>query len=88
MIWIPTIELIEIIYEKQIRIPVQYVNKQHLESALDTLKWGFPFQKTELSIWGKAAILIRNIVQFHVFADGCKRIGIHTDHILNLHNVS
>lgn len=81
MIWIPTIELIEIIYEKQIGIPVEYTNKQQLESALDTLKWGLPFKNTELTIWEKAAILMRNIVQFHVFVDGCKRIGIHTVYI-------
>lgn len=81
MIWIPTIELIEVIYEKQIGIPVQYANKQQLESALDTLKLGLPFKNTELSIWEKAAILFRNIVQFHVFVDGCKRVGIHTVYI-------
>ncbi len=52
-----------------------------MESALDTLKWGLPFKNTELTIWKKAAILMRNIVQFHVFVNGCKRIGIHTVYI-------
>ena len=77
MIWIPSIALIEIIYKKQIGIQVKYSHKEHLESALDFLKWGHPFSQSETSIWEKVAILMRNIVQFHVFVDGCKRIGIH-----------
>lgn len=57
------------------------MNKQHLETALDILTWGHPFQSEPLSIWEQAAISMRNIVQFHVFIDGCKRIGIHTTYI-------
>lgn len=78
--WYPTIELIEIIFEKQIGSKVQYANKQNLESALDMIKWGMPSQPP-LNIWEKTGILMRNIVQFHVFADGCKRIGIHISYI-------
>ncbi|MCF2139228.1 MAG: type II toxin-antitoxin system death-on-curing family toxin [Candidatus Lokiarchaeota archaeon] len=74
--WIPSIELIEIIYEKQIGIPVQYDNMQHLESALDMCKWGIPYKEKQLSVYEGAAILMRNITQFHVFVDGCKRMGI------------
>lgn len=78
--WYPTIELIEVIFEKQIGYKVQYANKQNLESALDMIKWGIPSQPP-LTIWEKTGILMRNIVQFHVFADGCKRIGIHITYI-------
>ncbi len=60
---------------------VRYSNKQHLESALDLVKWGFPFNVSEMSIWEKAAVLMRNIVQFYVFVDGCKRMGIHVAYI-------
>jgi len=79
--WIPTIELIELIYEKQIGIKPRYMNKQHLETALDLIKWGHPFANTDMNIWDKAAILMRNIVQFHVFVDGCKRMGIHVAYV-------
>ena len=81
MTWIPSIELIEIIYEQQLGMKVRYSNKQYLESALDLVKWGFPFKDSEMSIWEKAAILMRNIVQFHVFVDGCKRMGIHVAYV-------
>ncbi len=81
MIWIPSLPLIEIIYEKQIGISVRYSHKEYLESALDFLKWGHPFSQNETSIWDKVAVLIRNIVQFHVFIGGCKRIGIHLSYV-------
>jgi len=81
VIWIPTLSLIEIIYEKQIGMRVRYSHKEYLESALDFLKWGHPFSQEEASIWEKVAVLMRNIVQFHVFLDGCKRIGIHLTYI-------
>ena len=78
--WYPTLELIEIIFERQLGYTVQYANKQNLESALDMIKWGIPTQPP-LNVWKKAGILMRNIVQFHVFADGCKRIGIHLAYV-------
>ncbi|MHA1673886.1 MAG: type II toxin-antitoxin system death-on-curing family toxin [Promethearchaeota archaeon] len=81
MIWIPSLPLIEILYEKQIGISVRYSHKEYLESALDFLKWGHPFLQNETSIWEKVSVLMRNIVQFHVFIDGCKRIGIHLSYI-------
>lgn len=79
--WYPTIELIEEIYVQQLNLPIIYINKQHLETALDILKWGYPFSSEPMLIWEQAAILMRNIVQFHVFHDGCKRIGIHICYI-------
>ena len=85
MTWYPSIELIEVIFEKQIGYKVQYANKQNLESALDMIRWGIPTQNP-LSIWEKAAILMRNITQFHVFADGCKRVGIQVSYIFLLKN--
>ena len=81
MIWIPSTSLIEIIYQKQLGNLPRYSHKEHLESALDFLKWGHPFSQKETSIWEKTAILMRNIVQFHVFIDGCKRMGIHLSYL-------
>ena len=81
MTWIPSIELIETIFEEQLKRPAEYLNKNHLESALDVLHFGFPFRNEPLSIFEQAAVLMRNIVQYQVFIDGCKRIGIHVSYV-------
>jgi len=81
VIWIPSIELIEEIFKNQIGIDPQYTHREYLETALDLMKWGHPMKNSEMSIWEQTAILMRNIVQFHVFTDGNKRIGIHITYV-------
>ncbi len=44
---------------------------------MDILHFGYPYRKDPLSLFEQVAVLMRNIVQYHVFVDGWKRIGIH-----------
>lgn len=50
------------------------LNSQGLKSTLDKVKWGIPF-KSPPSIWERVAILYRDIISEHFFADGNKRIA-------------
>lgn len=49
-------------------------NSQGLKSTLDKIKWGIPFQP-EPTIWDRVAIMFRDIISEHFFADGNKRIA-------------
>ena len=73
MVWIPSIEYIEFLYEDQIKVG-QLMNRQGLISTLDKAIWGIPFQDAP-TIWDKVTILYKEIIENHYFSDGNKRIG-------------
>lgn len=73
MVWIPSVEYIEVLFEDQIKIG-HLMNRQGVISTLDKVRWGIPFQKTP-TIWDQVAILYKEIVENHYFSDGNKRIG-------------
>ena len=73
MVWIPSVEYIEILFEDQIKAG-HIMNRQGLISTLDKVKWGIPFQDTP-TIWEKVTILYKEIIEYHYFSDGNKRIG-------------
>ena len=73
MVWIPSIEYIETLYEDQIEVG-DLINRQGLISTLDKVKWGIPFQDIP-TIWEKVTILYKEIIENHYFSDGNKRIG-------------
>ena len=73
MVWIPSIEYIEFLYEDQIKVG-QLMNRQGLISTLDKAIWGIPFQDAP-TIWDKVTILYKENIENHYFSDGNKRIG-------------
>lgn len=73
MVWIPTMEYVESLYEDQIKAG-KLMNRQGLMSTLDKVKWGIPFQNVP-TIWDQATILYKEIVENHYFSDGNKRLG-------------
>ena len=73
MVWIPSVEYIETLYEDQIEVG-DIINRQGLISTLDKVKWGIPFQDVP-TIWEKVTILYTEIIENHYFSDGNKRIG-------------
>ena len=73
MVWIPSVEYIEVLFEDQIK-KGQLMNRQGLISTLDKVRWGIPFQEAP-TIWGQVTILYKEILENHYFSDGNKRIG-------------
>ncbi len=73
MVWIPSIEYIEFLFEDQIKVG-KLMNRQGLISTLDQAIWGIPFQDAP-TIWDKVTILYKEIIENHYFSDGNKRIG-------------
>ena len=73
MVWIPSVEYIETLFEGQIKAG-HLMNRQGLISTLDKVKWGIPFQDAP-TIWDKVTILYKEIIENHYFSDGNKRIG-------------
>lgn len=73
MVWIPSIDYIEILFKDQINIGY-LINRQGLISTFDKVKWGIPFHDTP-SIWDQVTILYKEIIENHYFSDGNKRIG-------------
>ena len=84
MVWIPSIEYIEFLFEDQIKVG-QLMNRQGLISTLDKATWGIPFQDVP-TIWDKATILYKEIIENHYFSDGNKRIGSLLAHIFLFKN--
>jgi death-on-curing family protein len=74
MVWIPTIEYINALFEDNIR-NAQLMNREGLNSTLDKVKWGIPSQGSP-TIWDQVTVLFKEIVENHYFSDGNKRIGI------------
>lgn len=50
------------------------INKGGLEGTLDKVKYGFPFK--ESTFWDRVAILLHDLIVYHYFSDGNKRIGL------------
>jgi death-on-curing family protein len=75
MVWIPTKEYIISIYEEYIEKPAPLMHNEGLRGTLDKIRWGLPYKK-KLSILDQVAILYKELVENHYFADGNKRIGI------------
>jgi len=73
VVWIPSVEYIEVLFEDQIKIG-HLINRQGVISTLDKVRWGIPFQNAP-TIWDQVAILYKEIVENHYFSDGNKRIG-------------
>ena len=49
------------------------INLSGLEGTLDKVKHGLPYKETTL--WDRAAILLHDLIVYHYFSDGNKRIG-------------
>ncbi len=75
MIWLPKMSYILDLFEDRLKEKPFLMNRQGLESTLDKVEWGVPFQPKPI-IWGRVSILYRDIVSEHFFADGNKRIGL------------
>ena len=73
MVWIPSVEYIEVLFEDQIK-KGHLMNRQGVISILDKVRWGIPFQNAP-AIWDQVAILYKEIVENHYFSDGNKRMG-------------
>ena len=73
MVWIPTTEYIEELYEDQINMG-RIMNRQGLKSTLDKVRWGIPFQDPP-TIWDQVTILYKELIENHYFSDGNKRIS-------------
>jgi death-on-curing family protein len=73
VIWIPTVEYVEELYNDQIKVGL-LMNREGLMSTLDKVQWGIPF-KDAPSIWDQVTILYKEIVDNHYFSDGNKRIA-------------
>ena len=73
MVWIPSIEYIEALFNDQIKTGA-LMNRTGLISTLDKVKWGIPFQDTP-TIWDRATILYKEMIEGQYFSDGNKRIG-------------
>lgn len=73
MVWIPSLEYIIAIHEKLIKTG-NIINHEGLMSTLDKVKWGTPNLK-DPTIWDQVTILYKEIIEFHYFSDGNKRLG-------------
>ena len=73
MVWIPSIEYVESLFEDQITAG-KLMNRKGLVSTLDKIKWGIPFQNVP-TIWDQVTILYKELVENHYFSDGNKRLG-------------
>ncbi len=74
MVWIPTEEYIIALFNDHIKNE-EIINRQGLISTLDKVKWGISFQELP-TIWDRVAILYKEIIEYHYFSDGNKRIGV------------
>lgn len=74
MIWIPSADYILMLFNEQIK-NARLLNRAGLISTLDKVKWGIPTQGIP-TIWDQVTILFKDIVDYHYFSDGNKRIGI------------
>ncbi len=74
MVWIPSVEYILTLFKDQIK-ECSLMNLQGLISTLDKVKWGIPSQSPP-NIWNQVTILYKEIIEYHYFSDGNKRIGI------------
>jgi len=73
VVWIPSVEYIEALFDDQIKTG-HLMSRKGLISTLDKVKWGNPFQDTP-TIWDRVTILYKEIIEGHYFSDGNKRIG-------------
>ncbi|MHA1519477.1 MAG: type II toxin-antitoxin system death-on-curing family toxin [Promethearchaeota archaeon] len=74
--WFPSIDFILMVYRERIpSISKPLINVQDLKGILDKMKFGIPYHETP-TIWDRATIFFREIVENHYFIDGNKRIGI------------
>ena len=74
MTWFPSVEYILSVFEDLIK-KGGLMNRERLNSTLDKVRWGIPFQGLP-NIWDQVTILFKEIVEYHYFSDGNKRIGI------------
>ncbi len=74
MVWIPSVEYIIALYKKHIKTG-NLINYGGLASTLDNIKYGPPVLKN-LTIWDRVTILYKEIIEYHYFSDGNKRIGV------------
>ncbi|MHA1732285.1 MAG: type II toxin-antitoxin system death-on-curing family toxin [Promethearchaeota archaeon] len=71
--WQPSLEYILVLFKNQIGNPV-LINEGGLVATLDKVRWGIPFGEPP-SLWDQVTILYQDIIQYHFFHDGNKRIG-------------
>ena len=74
--WFPSIEFVLIVYREQISSePKPLLNIKGLKGTIDKIKFGIPYHSTP-TIWERASIFYREVIENHYFIDGNKRIGI------------
>ncbi len=73
MVWIPSVEYIKVLFDDVIKSG-KLMDRRGLISTLDKVVWGIPFQEVP-TIWERATILYKEIIDHHYFSDGNKRIG-------------
>ena len=80
MIWIPDLSTVLQVFDLLKTLPecndllkAVCINPNGIKGVLDKVEFGLPFQN--ISFWEKSAILINDIISFHYFSDGNKRIG-------------
>ena len=80
MVWIPDLSFALHIFELLKTLPeckdlenATCINPSGIEGVLNKVLYGIPFQK--ITFWMQCAILIHDIISYHYFSDGNKRIG-------------
>lgn len=80
MVWLPnlpfvlqTFDLLKKLPECSDLLKATCINPKGVLGILDKVEHGLPFQ--EISFWMQAAILMHDLISYHYFTDGNKRIG-------------
>lgn len=80
MVWIPDLptvlqvfDLLKTLPECKDLLKATCINTNGIRGVLDKVEFGLPFQN--ISFWEKSAILINDLISYHYFSDGNKRIG-------------
>ncbi|MFO8017783.1 MAG: type II toxin-antitoxin system death-on-curing family toxin [Promethearchaeia archaeon] len=74
MVWLPSVAYILEVFQECLDKKPILMNQEGLKATIDKGEWGIPFHP-QPTIWDRVAILYRDIVSEHFFADGNKRIG-------------
>lgn len=80
MIWIPNLSIVLQVFDLLKILPeckdleqAVCINPNGITGILDKIKYGLPYK--EINIWERAAILVEDLVTYHYFSDGNKRIS-------------
>jgi len=80
MYWIPDLATVLQVFDILKSLPeckdileATCINAKGIRGVLDKVEFGLPFR--EISLWEKSAFLVSDIINYHYFSDGNKRIG-------------